>query len=42
MTIPIGFGLNPRKYASTVLEATKRQGAAIFGEPRFERCGKAD
>ena len=32
MTIPIGFGLNPRKYASTVLEATKCQGAAIFGE----------
>lgn len=31
LTIPIGFGLNPRKYLAALLDATRTAGAEVFG-----------
>jgi glycine/D-amino acid oxidase-like deaminating enzyme len=44
MTIPIGFGLNPRKYVAGLVSALQARGGQVFGNSgvrAIERVGKA-
>jgi glycine/D-amino acid oxidase-like deaminating enzyme len=41
MTIPLGFGLNPRKYLAGLLRVADRAGAGLYGQSPVQSWGRA-
>ena len=42
LTIPVGFGLNPRKYIAGLVSAARNAGARVYGDSAVQRIAQRD